>query len=64
MTSKDPLIDELNYVARKMDHEIARLKSWGPQSYDESAVRAIQARRDAHYERLCQIDGLTSELTG
>jgi hypothetical protein len=56
--SQQTLVDELNYVIAKMDDEIATIKQW---QHDSSYADAIQRRRDQHYERLCQIDGLTPE---
>ena len=61
MATDKSLEEELNYVIAKMDDEIAELSSHGGYELTAGAVADLQKRRDQHYERLTQIDGITPQ---
>lgn len=61
LSMADSLENELMYLIRKIEDEIADLKRFG--TYDEVVARDLERRRDEHYKRLCEIDGITPEST-
>lgn len=56
MTQPNSLQDELLYIIRKTEDQIDALKSGGVS--DPAELHSLELRRDQHYARLQEIDGV------